>query len=189
MQVKYRAAKAEDAALIMDSWLKSWRTSAWAGTVPNHLYFETQRTTIEQLLLRGAKFEVAVASEHPDLILGWACHELTQDTPPRTIIHYVYVKDPYLKLPEAIGETLARRAPGVQPGYYTHRYRTVVESLPGRDDWRHAPEIARREATPEGRRPSSKSRRRRVAHPGAVVHPTGETSGHRDDPGADHGHG
>jgi hypothetical protein len=141
-EVLYRAATPADVPFILDSWMKSWRKSPWAGTLPNNRFFAITRESIEQLIARGSTFEVASSHTKPDHILGWICHELTTDSEPRTVIHYLYVKDPYLK--SNIARTLVDRAPGRQPGYYTHRYRQVQDNCSYEEGWRHAPEIARR---------------------------------------------
>ncbi len=138
-EIAYRNASGDDISFIFDSWLRSWRKSPWAGCIPNNLYFPLTRSTIEQLVARGAEFKVACLAADPDKILGWVCYELSQDTTPRTVVHYVYTKDPYLNL--GIGPALVASLAGAKPGFYTHRYRQVSEACPG---WRHAPEIARR---------------------------------------------
>ena len=80
---------------------------------------------------------MACLKADPERILGWICYE---QSGPDAVVHYCYVKDPYLPL--GIGETLVDRVPGKKPGFYTFRYRQVVEAC-GKN-WRHAPEIARR---------------------------------------------
>lgn len=142
-QINYRPATSADVPFILDSWMKSWRMSSWAGTIPNNRYYDVQRDCIEQLIARGMDILVA-AHAGTDRILGWVAYELTQDAPARTVIHYLYVKDPYLSIVPSIGGTLLDRVPGVKPGYYTHRYRTVVDHCTADSGWRHAPEIARR---------------------------------------------
>lgn len=149
-QVTYRDAAPDDMPFVLDSWMKSWRTSAWAGTIPNNIYFATQRDCIEQLIARGAKILIASHSK-TNRILGWVCYELTQDSPARTVINFLYVKDAYLRLTPSIGAALADRVPGAKPGYFTHRYRTVVDYCPQDAGWRHAPEIARRAYRPDKR--------------------------------------
>lgn len=141
-EIIYRRATNEDISFIFDSWMRSWRKSPWAGVIPNNLYFPMTRSSIEQLVARGAEFEVACLAADPERILGWICHE--KQLGPEAVIHYVYVKDPYLGL--GIGEALVERAPGKKPGFYTYRYRQVVDACQpqGKDGWHHVPEIARR---------------------------------------------
>lgn len=140
-EVEFRPAYSGDFAFIFDSWLRSWRKSPWAGIIPNNMYFPVTRSTIEQLVGRGAQFEVACLAADPERILGWICHE---QSGPDAVVHYIYVKDPYLPL--GIGEALVERASGNKPGFYTFRYRQVVDACQpqGKDGWRHVPEIARR---------------------------------------------
>lgn len=134
MDIQVRDALPTDIPMVFDSYLKSWRISKFAGTVPNHLYFDAQRVLLEDLIARGAKVVVAYPKDHEDIILGWACGELKEG---KTVLHYAYVKDPYLGL--GIAESLLARLPGLQPGFITHR-------LPSKalKEWRWAPEIARR---------------------------------------------
>lgn len=140
-EVAYRDARPDDISFIFDSWLRSWRNSPWAGIIPNNLYFALTRNVIEQLVARGAKLEVACLAADPDRILGWCCSEQTGED---AVIHYCYTKDPYLNL--GINESLVARASGKKPGFYTFRYRQVVDACQpqGKDGWHHTPEIARR---------------------------------------------
>jgi len=136
-EIAYRKAQPDDVSFVFDSWLRSWRTCPAAGTIRNDMYFPVQRATIEGLIGRGAEIEIACLAADESKILGWVCSELT--TRNETIIHFLYVKDPYLSF--GIGPTLVSRCSGTKPGLYTHRYRQVVDACPG---WRSAPEIARR---------------------------------------------
>lgn len=135
-EILYRGARNDDIRFIFDSWLRSWRKSPWAGIIPNNVYFPLTRSVIEQLVARGAEFKVACLAADPERILGWICYE---QVGPDAVVHYLYVKDPYLNL--GIGEALVSQAPGRQPGFYTFRYRQVVDAC---QDWTHAAEIARR---------------------------------------------
>ena len=136
MEVLVRGYKAEDLPMVFDSWLKDWRTSKWAGCIPNNLYFETQRTLIEDLIARGAVIQIAYPSGREDIILGWACAEAKEG---KTVLHYLYTKDPFLGL--GVSNLLLASLPGEKPGFITHR-------LQGKEykEWRHAPEIARRKS-------------------------------------------
>jgi hypothetical protein len=135
MEILTRDKGPDDLPMVFDSWLKSWRTSKWAGVIPNHRYFDVQRELIESLLLRGAKVVIAYPSGHPDVIMGWACAEEKEG---KTVLHYLYVKDPYLGL--RVPELLLKTLPGQQPGFITHRLPVPLK------DWRHAPEMARRKS-------------------------------------------
>lgn len=137
-EVLYRRARADDVRFVFDSWLRSWRTCPAAGTIRNDMYFPVQRATIEGLIGRGAELEIACLEADVDKILGWSCFEVAPSG--ESIINYVYVKDAYL--PFGLGKALVDRAPGKKPGFYTHRYRQVLDACG--DGWRHAPEIARR---------------------------------------------
>lgn len=140
MDIAYRPATPDDIPLIMNSWLNSWKKSPWAGIVRNNHYYDQTRGVIEELVGRGATFEVACRASAPARILGWICREITDAG--EAVVHYLYVKEPYL--PFQVGENLVKRCPGTQPGLYTFRFRQVADACPSKEGWRHAPEIARR---------------------------------------------
>lgn len=135
MKTCLRPYKPSDLSFIFDSWLNSWRVSRWAGTIPNHLYYDTQRACIEGLIHRGAQIVVLGVDTDPNFIIGWMCFELKDDVP---VVHYIYIKDPYREF--AFERQLLSHLPP-KPGFVTHR-------LPYKEfsQWKHAPEIARRKS-------------------------------------------
>lgn len=140
MEISVRGRVVDDLPFIFDSYLKSWRVSKFAGTIPNHLYFDTQRTLLEDLIARGAAIQVATPCGHDQVILGWACGEVKDG---KCVLHYLYIKDAFLeqhsglRLPEVLLESL----PGEKPGFLTHRLPFKVTK-----EWRHTPEMARRKS-------------------------------------------
>lgn len=136
MRISVRPYKASDLSFVFDSWLNSWRANKYAGTIPNHLYFETQRALVEGLLQRGAGVHIVSPDDDPNHILGWACFEQKGEA---AVLHYLYVKDPYLKWP--VEALLLDSLPGNKPGFITHKIH--FKSLRA---WKHAPEMARRKA-------------------------------------------
>ena len=131
-----REASAEDLNFIYDSWFKSWRGCKYAGVIPNNRYYDLMRETVENLVGRGAKLLVAVCAGR---LLGFVCFEHTTDG--KSVVHYIYVKDPYFKF--GVGELLRDEAfPGlVEPGFMTFKSPIVMKYF---DDFKHCPEIARR---------------------------------------------
>jgi GNAT superfamily N-acetyltransferase len=144
MAITTRMMKPNDLNFVFDSWLKSWRSNKYAGVIPNNLYYSTYRSTIEGLVGRGAEVVVAVNSEDEDHILGYVCFETTPDG--FSCIHYLYVKDPYLK--RGVDAILLEQVKGQKPGFFTFKYSQVTEALfkrwPNLGVWKWAPEIARR---------------------------------------------
>lgn len=128
-----RPSKPEDLNLVYDTWLQSWRTSPWAGCIPNHLYYDTQRSTIAGLLERGAQIRVAHFEGSPDLIQGWCCYEYKDGV---TILHYIYARDSYMA--DALSEHFRDTALG-PTGLITHQQKNRTFKR-----WKHCPEIARR---------------------------------------------
>lgn len=128
----------DDLDYVIGSWLDSWRVSKFAGTIPNHLYAETQRTLIEDLIARGAVIVVAdtgrVLKNGKPLILGFACGEVKDN---KTVAHYVVTKDPYRG--RGIEDALLEALPGSKPGYFTH-----YSSSSRFARWEWVPEMCRR---------------------------------------------
>lgn len=137
----FRAARPSDVPFILDSWIKSFRESPWAGVVPNNQFYAVTREAIEGLLARGAKLTIACSRADEDQILGWTCLEPVRDG---TACHFTYVKDPYRKRGLAT-ELLTHGTHSPQEGdrrFYT--FRTRCSSYFSRTGWVHEPAIARR---------------------------------------------
>lgn len=103
--------------------------------IPNNLYFPTTRANIENLVARGAVFRIACLSTDEDCILGWICLEKLKSG--EDCVHYLYVKDPYLKM--GIGDELVKEV--APTGFYTYKFSQAQDFLP---KYRWCPEIARR---------------------------------------------
>lgn len=131
-QATYRAWTDDDARFVYSSWLDSWRKSRYAGCVPNHLYYETTRTAIEDLIGRGA---TVIVAELDGELLGFACGEAKDG---KKVHHYTYVKDPFLR--KGVEERLLAALPGDEPGWFTFAQEWLLKDR----RWKHAPEIARR---------------------------------------------
>ncbi len=99
----------------MDSWLRSFRDSWFAGTIPNDLYYDLYRKIITERVRgrTGAKTYVCVAPDDDSVILGFACVE------PPGIVHYVYVKDVFRK--KGVARALVTHAGIREPAQYTFR--------------------------------------------------------------------
>jgi hypothetical protein len=130
-----RDSRPDEANFIMSSWLRVWKVSPFAGCIPNHLFRQVTRTAIEQLILRGARFRVAVSG---DRILGWMCSEQTRRG--EAVVHAGYCRESYILL--GVLEALRDDVEGSRPIRYTHRTRQLANALG--ESARHCPEIARR---------------------------------------------
>jgi GNAT superfamily N-acetyltransferase len=134
--VTFRPLDPSEIAVVLDSWFKSWRTSPWAGVVPNHLAASTTRELVGGLIARGAKITVA---DFNGRVLGWICYEHKGED---TVGHFLYVKDVYRRM--GLGTALVDYAIGARKGkfLYTHKTRLSRWVLP--EGAVHAPEIGRR---------------------------------------------
>lgn len=140
--VEFRSATADDMAFVLDSWLKSFRTSPWAGVIPNNLYHEVTQAAVNDLIVRGARIIVAGVRGKPDRILGWVCVEALKGD--AAVCHYLYVKDPYRRrgLGTHVLETGLALLNVPQDCKKFHTFRTRLSAhFP---EWRHEPAIARR---------------------------------------------
>mgnify|MGYP002135715089 CR=1 FL=1 len=89
-----REATESDHSFVYNSWLKSFRQgSPWARLVPPQIFYANHKQVIA-LILKAAKVLIACNPEDPEQIYGYVVY-----TPHRgTVIHYVYVKQPYRQL-------------------------------------------------------------------------------------------
>ena len=82
-----RPVEPSDRNFIMSSWLKSFKTSHFAGPIPYNLYWKTYQAVLDQLLARNG-IRVAVAEVEGN-ILGYAVFE---DGFAQPTVHWCYVK-------------------------------------------------------------------------------------------------
>ncbi len=136
---EFRRAVPLDMKCVIDNWLKSYKTSPWAGVVTNDQYYDVHHETIRQLLARGAKLLVACNRTDPNQILGWICYEAVDGG---DCVHFVYVKETAGLRRRGIAAELVRQAcSGSGRRFYTFRTRAAGYLFA---DWQFAPEICRR---------------------------------------------
>jgi GNAT superfamily N-acetyltransferase len=104
---------------VLDGWIRSWRTSPWAGCIANNLVWAATRDTIAGLALRGANIDVAVSrGTDTERLVGFVCYEKPD------VVHYLFVKRRGFR-GLGIGRQLlahAQSALGLaEPGRFTHR--------------------------------------------------------------------
>ena len=99
-QVRLRKATQEDVGFIFNSWLKSYRYSAWARSVTSTIYFAEQHKLIERILKENETI-IACNNDDPTQIYGFinACH--VQNI---FCLNYIYVKQDFRNL--GVGRTL-----------------------------------------------------------------------------------
>lgn len=123
----------DEVPFVFDSWLNDWRTSKYAGVIPNHLYYDTTRTAIEDLIARGA---VVLVAEYKGEVLAWVCGEQKGE---RAVLHYQYTKDAFRR--HGLEEKLINALPGLKPGFMTFANERLLKDR----KWYWTPEIARRQ--------------------------------------------
>jgi GNAT superfamily N-acetyltransferase len=107
---------ADEFSLIIDSWASSFRSSPWAGCIPNHLYNGVTRAGISEILGRpGTVVKVAVADiENGRRVIGYSVSEPKQHT-----LHYLYVKRDYRNL--GVGTAILEATAPLGEWRYTYR--------------------------------------------------------------------
>ena len=123
--------------LILATWIKEFRTSPYAGCLPNHLSTAIIRSCIDDLIKAGATLRGVFEG---DTCLGWVCEDLATDPQgvEQAVIHFIYTRSgvsPDTK--RAVREALVPSAGGI----YTYRTKTIADYLG--PNWRHRPGIAR----------------------------------------------
>ena len=78
-----------DLDFIFSSWLSSFKSSHYAGPVPDNVYWKLYQHVLEEIFKRPG-FEVTVVcnKDYPDQIVAYLAWE-------PGIVHYVYVKQPF----------------------------------------------------------------------------------------------
>lgn len=111
-----------DIPFIINSWLKSFRSSRWAGSLPNNVYWDAYHKAIEVILERpDTTVSVACLSENPDQILGYIVY--CPDA-----VHYLYVKLSLRR--HGIGKRLLTSAIG-DAKHFRYTFRTdALDNLP-----------------------------------------------------------
>lgn len=139
--INIRPAAPEDFPFILDGWIRSWRTSPWAGTVPNNMIWEVTRGTVAGLMTRGARLEVAevAKSDGGKRLVGFVCYEAPD------YVHYIFVKKTGFR-GMGIGNFLLHHACdalNIAVGRFTHR--TAASKWLLDDGWTWDPISPRKE--------------------------------------------
>ena len=97
LPLAFRPAADADVPLILNSWLMSYRNSAFAKAIPNDVYFgdNGHRGRILSLLAGEPYLLVACSPEDEDDVRGWICATVPAERGELTdhaVVHYVYVK-------------------------------------------------------------------------------------------------
>ena len=80
-----RPLRHADHALILDSWVKSYRGSPAARRIPDKVYFDHYYQAIRQMLEYEARnFEVLCAPTDENVIQGWVCSTVE-------CLHYIFI--------------------------------------------------------------------------------------------------
>lgn len=125
MQIfKTRKIKAEDLNFVTSSWLKSFRGSAMFKGIPNESYYRDHQNLIKDILVRADTL-IAANPEDEEQILGWICTEH------ETVMHYIYVKEPFRHLGIAAGLIQTALDLVETNIYYTHYDKSVRVLIPG----------------------------------------------------------
>jgi GNAT superfamily N-acetyltransferase len=116
LPVKFREIQETDLPFVFNSWLKSYRNSKEGKLLKNDQYFLEQKNRIEALL-EWSKVVVASDPEDEWHVFGYAVATQVQGT---SILHYVYVKQPFRKL--GIGKALVNAVsePNAPAVFTTH---------------------------------------------------------------------
>jgi hypothetical protein len=95
--LSFRDFQEGDVRFIRHSWVESFRVSHYAGMVPMEDYHRVYHRLIQKLMDRdGVDVLVCFNPQHESQIYGFVCFEKGFTLP---VIHYVYVKEDFRRLP------------------------------------------------------------------------------------------
>jgi hypothetical protein len=110
IDVLIRPATADDRSFIVDSWLKSYRKSAFASRIPDDVYYSRYGHAgfVEGLVDEEGSVAIACLPSDPSYILGFLVMMGPLTLPP--MVHYLYVKQDHRKSDVALTLMKARRS-------------------------------------------------------------------------------
>ncbi len=118
--MRIEPASPDDRGALLDSWLRSFRTSHYAGLIPMDEWALVMTPIIEDLLdrssllvMRGTTFGTTY---------GWLAHE------GRSLVHYVYVWNSYRFQAEEIVDALLAAA-DIRPRFFYSCRSSFVERM------------------------------------------------------------
>jgi hypothetical protein len=124
LDVSYRGLNDDtDLNFVYDSWIRSYKVKLSPNSFNDEEreYKAKMRKRIDDLISRGAMFQVACDPEEPSTIFGWCCFTVIGDVP---VLHYVYVKKPFR------GQHIVRRLlEGLKPKMASHSTRLGERSI------------------------------------------------------------
>lgn len=92
-----RPLRAADVPRIFSDWLKSYRGERELKYVPNPIFFHWHHRILESLMVDPTvAWLVAVPSDKPDMIVGWACAQ--EFAGGALLLHYLYVAKNFRRL-------------------------------------------------------------------------------------------
>ena len=132
MDIIFDDANEDEYPLVFDAWANSYRKSPWAGTVPNHLWDQTSRAMISDILKRGARVLVAAVplADGSRRVMGYSVSE-----PGRRILHWLYVKADYRLPGLQLGTQLLQKTCPEGDWEYTCRTKASTRFLGARFQW------------------------------------------------------
>ena len=120
--VGIREAEVRDRAFVMDSWLRSFRLSHFAGPIAMKRYRDVYSEEIADLVMRPkCSVTVAYNSDAPDQLFGFLCFEDGYRYP---LIHYIYIKAAFRR--RGVGTLLTKDAGIKLNRRFLYTYRTAL---------------------------------------------------------------
>jgi hypothetical protein len=123
-QVLIRDATEKDVGFIFNSWLKSYKASAFAKYISGPVYYNLHHKSIETILKRS-RVLVAANPVDPNQIYGYLCLEQQQET---TVVHFAYTKEAFRKM--GILQLLLNEAQVPEIFFYSHSTLSASQVLP-----------------------------------------------------------
>jgi hypothetical protein len=134
--IRLRPANEEDVNFIFNSWLKSFRNSAFARHIPNSIYYTEQHKLIEKLV---KNFSVIIACNDEDAsqVYGWICAGEVQNI---FCLHYIYVKHSFRSMGIAKLLFNSFKHDPSTAGIYTHHCR-IADTMASKTNMIYDPYI------------------------------------------------
>lgn len=87
----FRPLLPDELPQVLEAWAGTYRSSRYAGCIPNDKFYSVTYDCITQLLNRGMRVTVLVLASRPEQALAWIAHE-TDTRSAQPVVHYVFTK-------------------------------------------------------------------------------------------------
>lgn len=135
----FRKLLPEELPQVLEAWAGSFRSSRYAGCIPNDKFYDVTYDAIQQLINRGMQITALALTSRPEQMLAWVAYE-TDPVEGQPIVHYLFTKTPFRK--RGLSRLLLDHIGAVKGARFLYTFATSYAKH--YDGGFHMPSLARR---------------------------------------------